>query len=753
MESPPGVAILAILEKWRTRFARSLACSSPISTTREISFVVHSLILRIQALVFLEARGFLEPGTIARCLQDEDPAESLGRVFLQYGLKFPDILPGPNGKNPVGAAAETGALPAIGKKSLESILPDIPACMEFFKNGSNLSLFAAQYDLFLERDVFRQGGSVVEILESPYRESPLPPVPDSLVEYLACSLVGNTLAGKTPRELSGLRILDPLCGSGRFLLAAYWILVQYYEEWYREHLVPAFESGATGIPSFPEGCLQTDGEPGHAPVEKTGDGWTLTTPERKRICETHVYGLDGDIRAADAANVILYLEILECGPVSDDDPQYEKTLCQVQTGNFLYGPDIFQIPEIIFVPEWSRAEMNVFDYPTLFPEISRAGGFGIILGNFTRGRLLKGAGPSLYLQTHYEVYHGENDSSPYSVERALSFLQEGGKLGCILPNSWTRAGYSGNFREYILQFRIDEIGIDLSGDFKETYALPGYLILAKTSSGESFIVRDMRASRSGIDSSGIVSSSHEFPSDTLGKDGWNLEDPRRKSILTKVRSIGKPLEETIRGTVFFGDARDRDGNPLQGEPFGRYGVIPWETSSGENPVPDSSGQGIPDSKSPVRAGRILLDPEFPRVQATLDYSRDPVPAPIIILPSKNIVLLAMLNSQIFSYYLRAIRGAERGVPAGNYSWEEIRRVPIPILDWEDPLSGDQYEKLRFYVGRMLDLKGKLRDSSEGAGIDLHSREFRMTDREIDTIIGDIFGLTEKERRHILDCEE
>jgi len=55
------------------------------------------------------------------------------------------------------------------------------------------------------------------------------------VEYIVEQTVGRLIEGKTPQQISKLRILDPACGSGSFLLGAYQRLLDYHRQWYEEH--------------------------------------------------------------------------------------------------------------------------------------------------------------------------------------------------------------------------------------------------------------------------------------------------------------------------------------------------------------------------------------------------------------------------------------------------------------------------------------------------------------------------------------
>ena len=45
--------------------------------------------------------------------------------------------------------------------------------------------------------------------------------PTYVVDYIVKNTVGKLVEGKTPKQLARMRVLDPACGSGSFLIGAY----------------------------------------------------------------------------------------------------------------------------------------------------------------------------------------------------------------------------------------------------------------------------------------------------------------------------------------------------------------------------------------------------------------------------------------------------------------------------------------------------------------------------------------------------
>ena len=112
--------------------------------------------------------------------------------------------------------------------------------------------------------------------------------------------MGKLLEGKHPGDPgvgqgAPLRVLDPACGSGSFLIGAY----QYLLDWYLN-----------------EYLRERAGEVGQGPQprawRRAGTGeWRLTTAERKRILLEHIYGVDIDPQAVEVTKLSLLLKVLE----------------------------------------------------------------------------------------------------------------------------------------------------------------------------------------------------------------------------------------------------------------------------------------------------------------------------------------------------------------------------------------------------------------------------------------------------------
>ena len=98
----------------------------------------------------------------------------------------------------------------------------------------------------------------------------------------------------SPKEASALRILDPACGSGSFLIGAYQYLLDWHRDWYVADNAQKWASGKSPVL-----------------YQSHGSEWRLTTAERRRILLNNIYGVDIDPQAVEVTKLSLLLKVLE----------------------------------------------------------------------------------------------------------------------------------------------------------------------------------------------------------------------------------------------------------------------------------------------------------------------------------------------------------------------------------------------------------------------------------------------------------
>jgi len=113
------------------------------------------------------------------------------------------------------------------------------------------------------------------------------------------------------------------------------------------------------------------------------------------------------------------------------------------------------------------------------------------------------------------------------------------------------------------------------------------------------------------------------------------------------------------------------------------------------------------------------------------------------------IVLAVLNSNLVSYlYLRQVSQATKD-DFPQVTIRDLRALPFP------PASrvSDRSDQLVGLVERMLALHKKLAAATIPADKELYQRQIEATDGEIDTLVYQLYGLTEEEIRIVEGTEE
>ena len=74
----------------------------------------------------------------------------------------------------------------------------------------------------------------------------------------------------------------------------------------------------------------------------------------------------------------------------------------------------------------------------------------------------------------------------------------------------------------------------------------------------------------------------------------------------------------------------------------------------------------------------------------------------------------------------------------------IEQLPIRTIDFDDPADAARHERMVALVQRMLDLHKRLPAASLPQDKDLLQRRIDATDRQIDALVYELYGLTADE---------
>jgi hypothetical protein len=428
---------LLSLNDWRLKLARNIHKVLPQKDLNEIKKHVQRILDRFVIIRYAED---------AWILKDPDQLQaafeywSKTRIYTSLTDIIKQLFVGFNQIHDSGIFEEDKELDSILAKIDNEVLGEIIQALysqNFRKFTSDI--LGNTYESYLGHELFLKDGEI-EIKQNPTIRKAggiyftQPPVVDYIIK--------NTLGEKTDKilekarsllddnkiqesnlefdKIKKIRVLDPACGSGSFLIKSYKQLRITYEK-YNDNIDEENRK-------LTEKIVQ---------LRKTGENkeaWSVEfiRPQRnedfeKQIIYNNIYGVDIDASAAEIAAVNVLLQGLKKGeklPLILEE--------NIKTGNSIIGSNDDEL-KIFFDDKVS--EMKPFRWEENFKKIYDEGKFDIVIGNppyytiSTQPDIVKN-----YFENSSEwstVYRGQNDVLFYFIMRGLQLLKEGGLLGFI----------------------------------------------------------------------------------------------------------------------------------------------------------------------------------------------------------------------------------------------------------------------------------------------------------------------------------
>ena len=309
-------------------------------------------------------------------------------------------------------------------------------------------------------------------------------------------------------ELKRLRILDPACGSGAFLIEAFDQLHALYEI-------------------------------SNARLEELRGQRTLFDLDRQ-ILQHNLYGVDLNAEAIQICQLSLWIKTAARG----------KVLTSLDH-TFREGHSVISDPAVY---------PKALDWPAAFPEVFAQGGFDVVVGNppYVRQELLTPFKP--WLAANYETFHGMADLYVYFYELGVRVLKPGGLLSFIVTNKWMKAGYGEPLRRYFSEKAWVRSVVDFGHAkqiFEEADVFPSIIVVEKpTKAAKPKTARLCTIPRDQLRiddlSVQIEKEGAELDINQLGAEAWTLEPKSVDSLLTRIRKGRRTLKEVIGLAPLYG---------------------------------------------------------------------------------------------------------------------------------------------------------------------------------------------------------
>lgn len=309
-------------------------------------------------------------------------------------------------------------------------------------------------------------------------------------------------------HLKALRIVDPACGSGAFLIEAFDQLHAHYEV-------------------------------SNARLEELRGHRTLFDLDRQ-ILQHNLYGADLNAEAIQICQLSLWIKTAAHGK------QLTSLDHSIREGNSIISD--------------TTVHAKAFDWQAAFPEVMAQGGFDVVVGNppYVRQELLTPFKP--WLEQRYASYHGMADLYVYFYELGMKLLRPGGLMSYIVTNKWMKAGYGEPLRRFFRDQAWVRSVVDFGHAkqiFEEADVFPCIIVAEKpTTEAKPTTARLCTIPREQLRiddlSVQIDKEGQEMDIEQLSIESWQLEPKAVAELLQKIRGTGKPLKSIVGSAPQYG---------------------------------------------------------------------------------------------------------------------------------------------------------------------------------------------------------
>lgn len=615
--------------------------------------------------------------------------------------------------------------------------------------------------------------------------------PKFVTDYIVKETVGRFIKEHDYNVIRTVKILDPACGSGSFLIRAYHELLDYHAKQRGKSLNQ------------------------------------LDQKDRLPVLLTNIYGVDLDMQAVEITRLNLLLRTLT-----------EKSKLPYLSNNIRQGNSLISSTEEelkgYFGDNWR--DKKPFNWEQEFKDIMTQGGFDVVIGNPPYVKiqsLLRDEAD--YYREMYQSAFGSFDIYVLFLEQAVKLLKPGGWLGFITSGKFLKADYGKKIQQVLRQECTIESIVDLSAQkvFAEATTYPVIMVLKKGTDEKplhyTFIPEDIDLSKVALPIDVSVLPTSTTNQEAVVKGIWPpmvIGDTLLTKLFQNTVSLGELAGRIFQGLITSADKiyiLEKRGESsggkvrvysrslergleletallkplLSGKDVERYGypipnqllLFPYKISEGkaELILPDEFASAYPKCWEYLLQNREALENRergkmrhegwyafgrtqnlamheqrkmaIPRLISRLaaiydreeNFYLDNVDVGGLILKEQSnsayLYITGLLNSRLLDYYLHRISVPFRG---GFYSANRQFLEPLPIrrINFANLKEKKMHDDLVALVDKILELNKRLASIHDTYCNERDEllREIKRTDKEIDNLVYDLYGLTVKERK-------
>jgi hypothetical protein len=390
--SPFDVTFLSHFKEWRLQVAREVVSQNPMLGPAEVGRRTQRILNALLFLRVCEDRDIWKYERLLRSANDQRVIEAFAEADQVFNAGLFTVL------------VDTAVRPGI----LRAVISEMYWPKTRFAFGvMRPEVLAGLYEQYLADRVEIAPDRSVTLIKKPELVSSggVVTTPDFIVDSLVAYGFDGVLLPRAdvPAKLT---IVDPACGSGIFLLAAFEYLLRHTEE------------------------LKAS-----------------TLSSRARLVKNHLFGVDIDGEAVEVSRLSLLLAVLGEAHV---DPKTDRDLLPDLSSNIRRGNSVIDENFDTYFPHVAsdplrRAAVAPTSWSSLFPHVMSEGGFRVLLANppYVRIQTLKKFLPD-QLAFFQDARSGYGSAGAHNfdlymifIERALTLLAPDGRLAMIVPHRFT----------------------------------------------------------------------------------------------------------------------------------------------------------------------------------------------------------------------------------------------------------------------------------------------------------------------------
>lgn len=535
------VAFLQSLNEWRMELASAIATENLTINEHDLNYAVQMTLDRLVFLRIAEDRGIEDEGRLQKLLISKNVYHEFLAYCKESDAKYNSGL--------FNFKIDTTTTKIkIPNKTLKFIIEDLYYPKSQYAFGVlPVEILGNVYEQFLGKVIVLKTGNIAKPEDKPEvrKAGGVYYTPEYVVKYIVQETVGKRIAEIEANleegqdiitEIAKLKIIDPACGSGSFLLGAYQFLLDWHLAYYHHHAPKDYS------------LLTPDGN--------------LTAKVKKSILLNNIFGVDLDANAVEVTKLSLLLKAMEKeteASIKTTLSTYKERILPTLDSNILSGNSLvetdFFTPKIKLTLE-QEFKLKAFHWRTAFSSVLKKGGFDIVIGNppYVRIQTLT-ENQSVEVLEYYKSKYISGKSGNFDLytlftEKGYTLLNDNGILAFIEPHKFFQADFGEGLREFLVTKNALQKIVHFGAQqvFKNATTYTCLLFLDKQNNTHFELINVPKISEWAKNYTQSIISKVNLP--ILGEK-WNFTDDKKQDVLNKIFQKSERLEQ-VTSKIFQG---------------------------------------------------------------------------------------------------------------------------------------------------------------------------------------------------------